>query len=87
MNSAPCWKDKTMTAKFPYNIAGKREVVLFEEWSAPRATAADIDRMWKRLWGEMTAPQIQSWYRVEDGEILDLTQIAASVLDGEKELK
>lgn len=40
----------------------------------PRATPEDISRMWERLWGVNARPA-SSWVMVEDGELLDLTQI------------
>lgn len=53
-------------------ICGKFYCVGHEE---TRATSADVSRMWARLWGETSEPVIPSdWARMEDGELLDLTQ-------------
>jgi hypothetical protein len=59
----------------------------YECWidNAPRATPADIARMWKRLWGEITEPVIPSdWLYWADDELLDLTQLGASDLSARK---
>jgi hypothetical protein len=38
-----------------------------------RATQADISRIWNQLWGEWPV-LITTYYKYEDGEMLDRTQ-------------
>ena len=39
-----------------------------------RATQADIDRIWRKLWGDATVLYILGRFDTESGEYLDLTQ-------------
>ena len=39
-----------------------------------RATPADIDRVWRKLWGDATEETILWHFEAENGEYLDLTQ-------------
>ena len=39
-----------------------------------RATKADIDRIWRKLWGDATVLYLLGRFDTESGEYLDLTQ-------------
>ena len=46
----------------------------FNPATMTRATQADIDRIWRKLWGDATVLYILGRFEVESGEYLDLTQ-------------
>lgn len=46
----------------------------FNPATMTRATQADIDRIWRKLWGEATVLYILGRFDTESGEYLDLTQ-------------
>ena len=56
-------KDKNQNEKKDFNPA-----------TMTRATKSDIDRIWRKLWGDATVLYILGRFDAESGEYLDLTQ-------------
>jgi hypothetical protein len=46
----------------------------FNPATMTRATKSDIDRIWRKLWGDATVLYILGRFDAESGEYLDLTQ-------------
>lgn len=46
-----------------------------------RATSADIYRMWKRLWGNLTPEQVAHYSDMTDGEQYDQTQLTDAEIE------
>ena len=68
------WSFSRKDKEFIELIASTKNTKDFNPATMTRATKADIDRIWRELWGDATVLYILGRFDTESGEYLDLTQ-------------